>query len=252
MDEVAKQREFYRQSAERYDRAWARDPHDEHFIASAILSGMLDHYAVTTLLDVGCGAGRTLGYLKNRHPHVNMSGVEPVLELRQQAMQKGIAAERLLDGDACQLDFPDASFECVSLFGVLHHIPEPKRAIHEAFRVASKLVFVSDHNVYGMGSALTKSFKQGLRDLGLRRLLNLLLTRGKGYHDTNWDGVFYPFSLVDHFEEFRTRSAAVYTFSTKTAALNIYRDASHLAVLAVKQAAIGDVAIKRRKSPAPR
>jgi SAM-dependent methyltransferase len=234
MDETEKQRAYYRANAASYDARWAYDPNDEHFVASAILSGLLNHYPISSLVDVGCGAGRALAYLQGRNSNLELSGVEPVAELRAQAALKGIAPERLFPGDACHLDFSDRSFDCVTLFGVLHHIRTPELAIREAFRVARKAVFVSDHNVYGMGSRLTKTVKQGLRDVGLRRLMALMITGGKGYHDTDWDGVFYPFSLVDHFGEFKRRSAAVYTFSTKTSAVNLYRDASHMAIFAMK------------------
>jgi hypothetical protein len=102
-------------------------------------------------------------------------------------------------------------------------------------RVARKAIFISDHNVYGMGSLLTKAIKQGFRDFGLRKMLNLILTRGKGYHDTNWDGVFYPFSLLDHMELIKNGMKQTFTISTKGPAINLYREASHVAVFAIKK-----------------
>jgi hypothetical protein len=94
-------------------------------------------------------------------------------------------------------------------------------------------VFISDHNVYGMGSPLTRGLKQLFRDLHHRWLLRLLLTGGKGYHDTDWDGVFYPFSLVDHLDLIRSLAKKVHLFPTRNPGLNIYRQTSHLAVLAL-------------------
>ncbi len=38
-------------------------------------------------------------------------------------------------GDACQLPFPDTSFDVVTLFDVLEHIPDDRRAAAEAARV---------------------------------------------------------------------------------------------------------------------
>ncbi|NJM99753.1 MAG: methyltransferase domain-containing protein [Phormidesmis sp. RL_2_1] len=176
--------------------------------------------------------------MSGRHPEIAFSGVEPVQALREIARQKKMPSVDLLQGDACNLDFKDNQFDCVTMFGVLHHIPNPEKAIHEALRVAKKIVFISDHNVYGMGSKLTKTSKQALRDLGLRRLMNLLLTRGKGYHDTTWDGIFYPFSLVDYADILKEGMSNFYTFSTKTPAINLYRDASHLATLSVKPSVV--------------
>ncbi|NDV62948.1 class I SAM-dependent methyltransferase [Puniceicoccales bacterium CK1056] len=235
MSEVDEQRQYYKDTAGSYDDACVADPNDEHFIASALLSGIFRHYNIKSVLDVGCGTGRSINYLEQRHPEMTFMGVEPVKELRDVAIGKGLKESQLAEGDACNLDYEDGAFDCVMMFGVLHHIPDPEPAIREALRVSRKLVFISDHNVYGMGSPLTKRVKQCFRDLHLRWLLKLLLTGGKGYHSTNWDGIFYPFSLVDYFPLIRAKVAATYTFSTKTAAVNLYRDASHLAILGVKE-----------------
>lgn len=238
MNAIDKQREYYQQTAESYDSMFTFDPNDEHFIASAILSGLLDHYGIDTLLDVGCGTGRSLQYLGERHPSLSLTGVEPVEALRNIARQKSPDSTDLFQGDACNLEFDDNQFDCVTMFGVLHHIPTPEKAILEAIRVAKKIVFISDHNVYGMGSKTTKGVKQAFRDLGLRRLLKSVLTKGKGYHDTTWDGIFYPFSLVDYADTLSNGMSNFYTFSTKTPAVNLYRDASHIAMLSVKPGTI--------------
>lgn len=232
--EVEKQRQYYEATAASYDETCAFNPNDEHFIAAALLSGLLTHFDVYSLLDVGCGTGRALHYLSRRHPDISFRGVEPVTALREVAICKGLKEDQVSAGDACALDFADEAFDCVSLFGVLHHVPKPEEAILEAARVARRIFFISDHNIYGMGSRLTKGGKQFFRDLGLRKLLPLLMTRGKGYHDTTWDGVFYPFSLIDHYDMICTLAQNVYVFPTKTPSINLYRSASHLAVLAVK------------------
>ena len=234
MRDVEKQREFYRQQAQCYDEMCAFDKCDEHYVASAVLCGLFDLYKISSLLDLGCGTGRSLAYLRDHAPKITLSGVEPVEALRQQCLEKGFTAEQIQDGDACQLDLPDASVDCVSMFGVLHHIPAPEKAIQEALRVARRMVIISDHNIYGMGSPATRLLKQSFRILGLRRALGWIMTHGKGYHDTDWDGVFYPFSLIDYFEQIRSQASQVFCFSTKTPAVNLLRNASHVAIVAIK------------------
>jgi ubiquinone/menaquinone biosynthesis C-methylase UbiE len=232
-DPLEKQRLYYAQIAASYDSAFAFDPEDEHFIACSLLTGLASHYQFRTLLDVGCGTGRAIGYLSRSSPMLEILGVEPVKEMRDAAVAAGIPAAQILPGDATALPFPDSHFDCCTAFGVLHHVSNPQRAIREMFRVAGKAVFISDHNIYGMGSPVTRGLKQLFRDLQARWLLRLLLTGGKGYHDTDWDGVFYPFSLVDHLDLIRSLARKTYIFPTRNAGLNIYRQTSHLAVLAL-------------------
>jgi SAM-dependent methyltransferase len=238
VSEVEKQRRYYETTATSYDECCAFDPNDEHFIAAALLSGLLSHFEVGSLLDVGCGTGRALHYLASRHPEICFHGIEPVAALRAVATAKGLREDQVSAGDACALAYPDGAFDCVSLFGVLHHVRTPETAIAEAARVSRRMFFISDHNIYGMGSRLTKSGKQLFRDVGLKKLLRLLMTRGKGYPDTDWDGVFYPFSLIDHYGLIRSLAPTVHLFPTKTPAVNLYRSASHVAVLAVKDPAL--------------
>jgi ubiquinone/menaquinone biosynthesis C-methylase UbiE len=235
MSDVEKQREFYRQQAHCYDEMCASDKCDEHYVASAVLCGLLDLYKVKSLLDLGCGTGRSLAYVREHSPQTILSGVEPVEALRQQCLEKGFSPDQIQNGDACRLCHADGSVDCVSMFGVLHHIPKPELAIQEAMRVAAKMVVISDHNIYGMGSAGTRFFKQTFRAIGLRKVLGLIMTRGKGYHDTDWDGVFYPFSLIDHYDQIRSQVAQMFCFSTKTPAVNLLRNASHVAIVGIKQ-----------------
>jgi SAM-dependent methyltransferase len=203
------------------------------FIACALLSGLVHHYQLTSLLDVGCGTDRALSYLSRSCPTLATLGVESVREMREAAVASGIPAEHLLPGDATALPFPDRSFECCTVFGVLRHVPHPHQAIREMFRVASRAVFISDHNIYGVGSPLTRALKQLFRDLHARWLLRLLLTCGKAFHDIDWDGVFYPFSMVDHLDLIRSLATRIHLFPRRNPGLNIKRPTSNLAVLAI-------------------
>ena len=229
-----KQRRYYATIASSYDNTFAFDSEDEHFIACAILTGLIQHYNFDSLLDVGCGTGRAIKYLKKSSPALRTQGVEPVLEMRNAAYASGIPHDQIVAGDAMALPFSDSHFDCCTSFGVLHHVLSPERSIAEMFRVAKRAVFISDHNIYGMGSPLTRGLKQVFRDLRLRWLLSRLMTGGKGFHDTDWDGVFYPFSLLDHLQLIRSMASKIYLFPTRNAGVNIYRQTSHLALLALK------------------
>ena len=77
------------------------------------------------MLDVGSGTGRALF---KSHPTMHMIGTDASPEMREQRYAKGLTPHELLDGDAQELQFQDESFDLVCDFGVLHHIPKPKKA----------------------------------------------------------------------------------------------------------------------------
>ena len=234
MNELEKQQLYYANTSKQYDGLQASDPYDEHFVASAALRGLLQLYDIKSVLDVGCGTGRTLKYLQTHTTGMELFGIEPVQSMLNECLEKGFSDENVKLGNAKELDYADASVECVCMFGVLHHVKNPERAIAEALRVASRMVFISDHNIYGMGGYIAKRCKQLLRFMGQRKLLRLVMTRGKGYHDTDWDGIFYPFSLIDFMPQLGNGASKVISISTKTPAINLLTQASHVAICVIK------------------
>ncbi len=227
------QRRLYAESAATYD-AMHDSVDQEHLMALSCLSGLMDFVGCSTLLDVGAGTGRSLLYLRERHPMVRIRGVEPVKELREIACRKGVDPDELAEGDATALHFADDSFDLVCAFGILHHIKDHRRAVEEMLRVAKKAVFISDSNRFGQGSSVARFCKIALWHLGLWSVFNFLKTRGKGYTITPGDGLAYSYSLFDDLPAIRRCSHSVHFFATRTTGPSLYRQASHLALLALK------------------
>ena len=91
--------------------------------------------------------------LKEAFPDLLVCGVEPVAALVNQAVQKGNAAcPAILQASGETLPFPDASFDVVCEFAILHHAAKPNAIVREMLRVARKAVFISDSNRFGQGS----------------------------------------------------------------------------------------------------
>lgn len=68
-------------------------------------------------LDVGCGAG---GVLMRAQPHcAAVAGVEPQSRWRAELRAQGIAVQATLE------EIADASFDLITLFHVLEHVPDP-------------------------------------------------------------------------------------------------------------------------------
>jgi SAM-dependent methyltransferase len=233
MSESLEQRlhEYYTQTADGYDEAQIHEG-DEHSYALMMLRGVLMEKRYQSLLDVGCGTGRTLSALQQSSLPMQLWGIEPVEALRRIAITKGLDSKLILEGSGYALPFADRSIDCVTAFGVLHHVEEPQRVIAEMLRVAKKAIFVSDHNIYGMGSLPTRFGKQMLRSLLGFRSLRFVMTKGRGYHDTNYDGIFYPFSVFEHLEQIKNQTRQMSLISTKGSPVRLYSQASHVAVMA--------------------
>lgn len=231
MDAVEKQREYYRQTAGKYDSMHLGDP--EHEFALAAMIGWFDHLGIRSVLDVGSGTGRAILSIKNLRPSIRAVGVEPSDGLREIGYQKGLSATELINGDAQALPFPDNSFDLVCAFGVMHHVPDPDRAALEMTRVASRAVFISDHNDPGRGTHITKPVKRLTKAVGLWRLYKTIITRGKGYRITDDDGLWYPYSVLDTCKTISALCPEVHFLGTKPSGPNLLW-ASHVALLGLK------------------
>jgi len=91
-----------------------------------------------SLLDVGCGGGQSAIRLKDRYPHLRLTGIDlsPYLigRARKRAQQKGYEIHfEVADVEA--LPFPDANFDVVYSFGSAKHWPNPILGFSECWRV---------------------------------------------------------------------------------------------------------------------
>jgi ubiquinone/menaquinone biosynthesis C-methylase UbiE len=229
--QVALQRRYYAETADRYDEIHLADA-DEHGVALGWLTSLIRLYGIESLLDVGCGTGRCLLALKNEAAAIRAVGVEPVGELREIALRHGLGPEQVLDGDALALPFGDQSFDVVSAFGILHHIKDSQAAVREMCRVARKAIFISDSNNFGQGSAPVRALKQAMKAAGLWSAFDFIRTKGKGYYYSEGDGVYYSYSVLSAVPTLKTRFKSVRLMSTGPSGANLYRTAGHIAIFA--------------------
>jgi len=194
---VTLQREYYERTAARYDQHHlaGEGPHD---VACRFISAFISLLGAKSLLDVGCGTGRAIGFYRTSHPELTAHGVEPVAALLEQARLK-FGAEGLFRADGLELPFRDNAYDVVLETGMLHHVRQPEVVVSEMTRVARKAVFLSDHNIFGQGSRFTRVIKWGLYSGGLWQMAKRILNGGRAYHTSEGDGVAYSYSVYFHY-----------------------------------------------------
>jgi SAM-dependent methyltransferase len=189
---------------------------------------------VWSVLVVGAGTGRAVAYLKKHAPALKVVGIEPSDALRAMGYQNGLTSEDLLKGDATSLCYRDNDFDVVCEFGMLHHIRNPKAAVSEMLRVAKRAVFISDDNHFAAGSQAARVLKRSLHAFGLWNAAYKVRTAGKGYRISEGDGISYPYSVFDDLDLIKRKCSSVFLMNTTASSGDLYRTASHVAVLALK------------------
>lgn len=93
----------------------------------------------TTLVDVGCGNGIFALMLQKKRPEIDSTSVD-----RSETALKYVKTKSKV-GDITSLPFEDKSFDCVTCFQVLEHIPYPvyETVLNELSRIAKKSIIVS-------------------------------------------------------------------------------------------------------------
>lgn len=103
-------------------------------IASAIKS--LDLGPGDSVLEVGIGTGTSLGAYPSQCSVTGIDLNEEMLAVaRRKIAERGWTNYELTPGNAETLDFPDASFDCVTAFHVVSVVSDPGRMMREIARV---------------------------------------------------------------------------------------------------------------------
>jgi hypothetical protein len=65
--------------------------------------------------------------------------------------------------------------------------------------------------------------------------VDFLKTKGKGYTISYGDGIAYSYSVFNNYRQIRNHCSSVHLFNTKDSHINLYRTASHVALLGIKK-----------------
>lgn len=109
-----------------------------------VLARVRDSGAATAL-EVGCGEGFVLGYLRTRLDGVRLEGIDLDDEAVAYA-RRLVPGVPVRVGDARRLPYPDGAFDLVLCLEVLEHLEDPAAALREIRRVTCRFALLSVPN----------------------------------------------------------------------------------------------------------
>jgi ubiquinone/menaquinone biosynthesis C-methylase UbiE len=98
------------------------------------------------VLEIGCGQGsgaRIIFDLLCPEEYVGID-LDPRMIRRAEKKAGSLPKARFMESDVSSLEFPDASFDLVVNFAILHHVPDWRAAlaeVHRVLRVGGEFVF---------------------------------------------------------------------------------------------------------------
>jgi len=109
----------------------------QRYLETPLLIGPPRVLSGKQVLEVGCGRGVGIEILLARGA-ASVAGFDldpEMVVLAQQRLAKYGSRARVFVGDAAMIAAPDASFDAVVDYGIIHHIPSWPQALHEIARV---------------------------------------------------------------------------------------------------------------------
>jgi SAM-dependent methyltransferase len=171
-----------------YRRARHPDRYSRFYREEAIVSPWLDDLGRgACVLDVPCGTGRWISTLAGRGFRYTGADVSLAMAREARALTGPPAVGGILVADLAHLPFPDASFEAVVVWRLLHHVPDSQTRqvlLGEAARVSRRKVIVSFHHPISFTYAWKVvrrqffGFRQGGRGITHWRLQREALSAG--------------------------------------------------------------------------
>ena len=170
---------------------------DQYFAFYPYLRGYVDRHDLDgrQVLEIGLGFGTLGQYIAERGAvyHGLDIAPTPVEMMRHRLRMLGTAAdERVVQGSALEIPFPDESFDYVFSIGCLHHTGDLERSVREVHRVLrteGKAVLML-YNRYSLRQLWRVDRRRLAAALRLTRVPNAAEVRG--YYDVNAAGAAAP------------------------------------------------------------
>ncbi len=145
---------------------------EQHQAARRLLGQALKQIKFDKLLEVGCGTGDNLSYLKKQYPSVVLVGCD--FSKKQIQLARQTQDIQFDIADARKLPYGDGEFDIVITIGCLAHIPPQhiKQCANELQRVAREYLFIWEEDkeltspmIYEVGSRTGWHFYHNYKNL---------------------------------------------------------------------------------------
>ncbi|MBA7638297.1 2-methoxy-6-polyprenyl-1,4-benzoquinol methylase [subsurface metagenome] len=88
----------------------------------------------SVILDAGCGSGYSTELIGSKYNPKELTAFDIMPEQIELAKNRYKEA-RFFVGDVTEINLPSNKYDAVFVFGILHHVPEWKRALREIYRL---------------------------------------------------------------------------------------------------------------------
>ncbi len=165
-----KPKEFWNDWAKTFmSDSWQVQTHPQH----AWILKKIKKINPKNILEVGCGFGRNIKFLRENGILADITGVDISIEMIKLANKylQGTKA-KLITADTRQLPFEDKEFETVFVHGLLMHVKKTdvENAIKEMQRVCSKGLIDIEQNYNGNEFTFVHDYKKLYRKNGFKVL----------------------------------------------------------------------------------
>jgi ubiquinone/menaquinone biosynthesis C-methylase UbiE len=147
-----------------YDR-WYESPEGKYIDAqeNELFLRLVKPEKGQTILELGCGTGHNVIFFQRLG--LSVAGIEPAEAMLRIATARCGAEANLCPGDACALTFADKSFDIVAIITALEFMPNPEKALREAFRTSKKVIYLGLLNslsIIGISRRIESFFKKSI------------------------------------------------------------------------------------------
>lgn len=192
-------------AAERYE-AWYATPRGAFALGreQRLLSDIISPWQRRSrnLLEIGCGAGHFLDMFYEGG--FDVTGIDKSEAMLEKARDRMGCRVTLRTGDAAHLPFDDGDFDYVAIVTALECFEDPKAALEEAFRVASRgvvIAYLNAWSIYRQEQVIAQAWRSFKYNLAVRKAKRSGVSppepdRRRALQEANWFNLLSMWRLV--------------------------------------------------------